>query len=128
MALEMALREQNRRQNPNHRGEHPRAQVIPAIPSTPASPSGSDRSEDNQTLSWPIFVNYQGSSAFLLVCDGMSIASLKNAVCDRPKIPPHTQSLTTNSTTRFLIDHMTIQQCGITRDATVEVLKRGTGL
>ena len=53
--LEMAVREQNRRQNPNCRGEHPRSQVIPAIPSTPASPCRSDMSEDDETLSWPIF-------------------------------------------------------------------------
>ena len=30
-ALEMALREQNRWQNPNYWGKHPRGQVIPAI-------------------------------------------------------------------------------------------------
>ena len=98
-----------------------------AIPDTPASPGGCDMSEDDETLSWPIFVKYQGSSTTLLVCDGMSIASLKNAICDRLNIPPHAQSLTTNSTTGFLMDHMTIQQCGITRDATVQVLIRGRG-
>ena len=65
-------------------------------------------SEDDETLSWPVFVKYQSSSTILLVCDGMSIASLKNAICDRLNIPPHAQSLTTNSTTRFLMDHMTI--------------------
>ena len=61
---------------------------LPAIPDTPASLGGSDMSEDDETLSWPIFVKYQGSSTTLLVCDGMSIASLKNAVCDSLNIPP----------------------------------------
>ena len=49
--LEMALREKNRRRYPKYWGEHPSAQVIRAIPSTPASPSSSDVSEDNETLS-----------------------------------------------------------------------------
>ena len=87
--LQMALREQNRRQNPNCQGEHPIAQVIAAIPSTPTSPGGSDMLDDDETLSWPIFVKYQGFSKILLVCDGMSITSLKNAICDRLNIPPH---------------------------------------
>ena len=88
-ALEMALREQNWWHNPNYKGEHPRGQVIPAILGTPASLGGNGMSEDNETLSWPIFVKYQGSSTILLVSHGMPIASLKNAICDRLRSPPH---------------------------------------
>ena len=110
-ALEMALQEQNRREYHNYRGGHPRAQV--AIPSTTASRSGSDLSEDNETLSWPIFVKSKGSCTILLVGDNMSIASRKNAIYDRLNIPPHAHSLTTNCKTAFLVDHVTIHQCGI---------------
>ena len=100
---------------------------MPATADAPASTAGSNGSHETEAPSWPIFVKYNGVSTVLPVCDTMSIASLKELIHDAIHIPTDLHLLSANTTPRHLADHMSLPQCLIRKEATLQLQIRGRG-